>query len=271
MLTVFPWMFDICDNSHKLVIFYAYIWNQCYMHRTLVWAESNIEKAEDSCKLTKQEILEALGILCSIQALEKDDFNCYTLQHVAAIPDLNFNNLTGNSTPQSKSPVILDMTVCKKNGFLSSAAVKKQKDKKPHKENKFTQFVSYIKQCNYPDGVIESATRYIQWLLGNRKISFEQWKLMIDSFNAELKKINNVDIRAEAALDAFNTAFAGGYQKLIIDRYKYNRYTTEAIQQTVDPQKCNTKTEEVTSGVYKVVQTSQTEFVKDENGNILTF
>jgi len=133
------------------------------------------------------------------------------------------------------------------------------------------QFVEYARQSNYPDGVMESVIRYVKWLLGNRKVSLEQWKLMIDGLNKELCQLATKEIREEAALDAFNSAFASGYQKLFIDKYKYAKYSQKSLRDMgVDIQKSDSKIEEVSTGVYKVVGENK-DFVTDENGNLITF
>ena len=158
----------------------------------------------------------------------------------------------------------MDFTVCQKNGFLKS----KSNKPKPKKNNKFTQFASYARQCNYSNKLMDIVTKYIKWLLGNRRVDFDQWKAAIDNLNSELLKIDNKLIREEAAIDAFSNAFAGGFQKINVDRYKYGKYLNSNFTQ--DRQVSNSKIQEVSSGVYEVVSQEQN-FVKDDSGNIITF
>ena len=170
----------------------------------------------------------------------------------------------------SPERIIMDFTVSRKNGLLQSKENAKPRETKKHKENKYTKFVNYLKQSNYPDSVIACGERYIKWLLGNRKVDFEQWQIMIDTLNSELKQIPNKSLREEAAADAFNSAFAGGFRKLGVDKYKYGKNMTNKSQKD-DTQVSDSKVEMVQQGVYRVVSAEPIDFVKDENGNIMTF
>lgn len=170
----------------------------------------------------------------------------------------------GNVVSIERAPLVMDFTVCQKNGFLKS----KSNKPKPKKNNKFTQFASYARQCNYSNKLMDIVTKYIKWLLGNRRVDFDQWKAAIDNLNSELLKIDNKLIREEAAIDAFSNAFAGGFQKINVDRYKYGKYLNSNFTQ--DRQVSNSKIQEVSSGVYEVVSQEQN-FVKDDSGNIITF
>lgn len=179
--------------------------------------------------------------------------------------DSEIETLSSNTQKVIKrEPIVMDFTVTQKNGFLQS----KSNKPKPKKNNKFTQFASYARQCNYSDKLMEIVLKYIKWLLGNRRVDIEQWKAAIDNLNLELSKINNKAIREEAAIDAFSNAFAGGFQKINVDRYKYGKYMNNTFTQ--DKQISNSQVREVSSGVYEVVAQEQN-FVKDENGNIITF
>ena len=180
-------------------------------------------------------------------------------------------SIMNESVSYSDEPIVMDFKITKKGGFLQSSVNKKPKATKINRDNKYMQFVEYARQSNYPDGVMDSVIRYIKWLLGNRKVSLEQWKLMIDSLNKELCQLATKEIREEAALDAFNSAFASGYQKLFIDKYKYAKYSQKSLRDMgVDIQKSDSKIEEVSTGVYKVVGENK-DFVTDENGNPITF
>lgn len=177
----------------------------------------------------------------------------------------------GQAPTKSTEQIVMDFKISKKGGFLQSSVNKKPKATKINKDNKYMQFVEYVRQSNYPDGVMDSAIRYIKWLLGNRKVSIEQWKMMIDGLNKELCQLSTKEIREEAALDAFNSAFASGYQKLFIDKYKYAKYNQKSLREMgVDIQKSNSIIEEVSDGVYRVVGENK-DFVTDENGNPITF
>jgi len=180
-------------------------------------------------------------------------------------------SIMNESVSYSDEPIVMDFKITKKGGFLQSSVNKKPKATKINRDNKYMQFVEYARQSNYPDGVMESVIRYVKWLLGNRKVSLEQWKLMIDGLNKELCQLATKEIREEAALDAFNSAFASGYQKLFIDKYKYAKYSQKSLRDMgVDIQKSDSKIEEVSTGVYKVVGENK-DFVTDENGNLITF
>lgn len=180
-------------------------------------------------------------------------------------------SIMNESVSYSDEPIVMDFKITKKGGFLQSSVNKKPKATKINRDNKYMQFVEYARQSNYPDGVMESVIRYVKWLLGNRKVSLEQWKLMIDGLNKELCQLATKEIREEAALDAFNSAFASGYQKLFIDKYKYAKCSQKSLRDIgVDIQKSDSKIEEVSTGVYKVVGENK-DFVTDENGNPITF
>lgn len=181
------------------------------------------------------------------------------------------NHLSEQLNTKSTEQIVMDFKISKKGGFLQSSVNKKPKATKINKDNKYMQFVEYARQSNYPNGVMDSAIRYIKWLLENRKVSIDQWKLMIDGLNKELCQLSTKEIREEAALDAFNSAFASGYQKLFIDKYKYAKYNQKSLREMgVDIQKSNSRIEEVSDGVYKVVGENK-DFVTDENGNPITF
>lgn len=204
--------------------------------------------------------------------------DCVSNENSQNIEENTFNSVLNSSLKDEKvidtkssEPIIMDFKISKKGGFLQSSVNKKPKATKINRDNKYMQFVEYARQSNYPDGVMESVIRYVKWLLGNRKVSLEQWKLMIDGLNKELCQLATKEIREEAALDAFNSAFASGYQKLFIDKYKYAKYNQKSLRDMgVDIQKSNSKIEEVSTGVYRVVGENK-DFVTDENGNPLTF
>ncbi len=185
--------------------------------------------------------------------------------------ELNNNSSDSiDNTENSPKQIVMDFTVSRKNGFLKSKEKPAPRETKARKENKFNQFVDYLKSLNYPDSVISSGENYIKWLLGNRKVEFAQWQQMIAILNCDLKKIPNKTIREQAAIDAFDSAFAGGFRKLNVDRYKYGKDMTTQPQKS-DTQVSDSKVEQVEEGVYKVVSAEPIEFVKDENGNVMTF
>ena len=204
--------------------------------------------------------------------------DCVSNENSQNIEENTFNSILNSSLKdentidtKSSEPIVMDFKISKKGGFLQSSVNKKPKATKINRDNKYMQFVEYARQSNYPDGVMESVIRYVKWLLGNRKVSLEQWKLMIDGLNKELCQLATKEIREEAALDAFNSAFASGYQKLFIDKYKYAKYSQKSLRDMgVDIQKSDSKIEEVSTGVYKVVGENK-DFVTDENGNPITF
>ena len=204
--------------------------------------------------------------------------DCVSSENSQNIEENTFNSVLNSSLKdeniidtKSSEPIVMDFKISKKGGFLQSSVNKKPKATKINRDNKYMQFVEYARQSNYPDGVMESVIRYVKWLLGNRKVSLEQWKLMIDGLNKELCQLATKEIREEAALDAFNSAFASGYQKLFIDKYKYAKYSQKSLRDMgVDIQKSDSKIEEVSTGVYKVVGENK-DFVTDENGNPITF
>lgn len=204
--------------------------------------------------------------------------DCVSSENSQNIEENTFNSVLNSSLKdeniidtKSSEPIVMDFKISKKGGFLQSSVNKKPKATKINRDNKYMQFVEYARQSNYPDGVMESVIRYVKWLLGNRKVSLEQWKLMIDGLNKELCQLATKEIREEAVLDAFNSAFASGYQKLFIDKYKYAKYSQKSLRDMgVDIQKSDSKIEEVSTGVYKVVGENK-DFVTDENGNPITF
>ena len=204
--------------------------------------------------------------------------DCVSNENSKNLEENTFNSILNSSlkdekviNTKSSEPIVMDFKISKKGGFLQSSVNKKPKATKINRDNKYMQFVEYARQSNYPDGVMESVIRYVKWLLGNRKVSLEQWKLMIDGLNKELCQLATKEIREEAALDAFNSAFASGYQKLFIDKYKYAKYSQKSLRDMgVDIQKSDSKIEEVSTGVYKVVGENK-DFVTDENGNPITF
>lgn len=204
--------------------------------------------------------------------------DCISNENSQNLEENTFNSILNSSlkgekviNTKSSEPIVMDFKISKKGGFLQSSVNKKPKATKINRDNKYMQFVEYARQSNYPDGVMESVIRYVKWLLGNRKVSLEQWKLMIDGLNKELCQLATKEIREEAALDAFNSAFASGYQKLFIDKYKYVKYSQKSLRDMgVDIQKSDSKIEEVSTGVYKVVGENK-DFVTDENGNPITF
>ena len=204
--------------------------------------------------------------------------DCVSNENSQNLEENTFNSILNSSLKNEKvidtkssEPIVMDFKISKKGGFLQSSVNKKPKATKINRDNKYMQFVEYARQSNYPDGVMESVIRYVKWLLGNRKVSLEQWKLMIDGLNKELCQLATKEIREEAALDAFNSAFASGYQKLFIDKYKYAKYSQKSLRDMgVDIQKSDSKIEEVSTGVYKVVGENK-DFVTDENGNPITF
>lgn len=170
----------------------------------------------------------------------------------------------------SPEQIIMDFTVSRKNGFLKSKERPAPRETKARKENKFNQFVEHLRHMNYPDSVISSGEKYIKWLLGNRKVEFAQWQQMIAILNSELKRIPNKAIREQAAIDAFDSAFAGGFRKLNVDRYKYGKDMTSQPQKS-DTQVSDSKIEQIDDGVYKVVSAEPIEFVKNTDGSIMTF
>ena len=204
--------------------------------------------------------------------------DCVSNENSQNLEENTFNSILNSSLKNEKvidtkssEPIVMDFKITKKGGFLQSSVNKKPKATKINRDNKYMQFVEYARQSNYPDGVMESVIRYVKWLLGNRIVSLEQWKLMIDGLNKELCQLATKEIREEAALDAFNSAFASGYQKLFIDKYKYAKYSQKSLRDMgVDIQKSDSKIEEVSTGVYKVVGENK-DFVTDENGNPITF
>ena len=224
----------------------------------------NIEEA-NNLELSKEE--SSILLDCDIEN-HSQQFNSILNSSIKTGEEKSIMN---ESVSYSDEPIVMDFKITKKGGFLQSSVNKKPKATKINRDNKYMQFVEYARQSNYPDGVMESVIRYVKWLLGNRKVSLEQWKLMIDGLNKELCQLATKEIREEAALDAFNSAFASGYQKLFIDKYKYAKYSQKSLRDMgVDIQKSDSKIEEVSTGVYKVVGENK-DFVTDENGNPITF
>ena len=224
----------------------------------------NIEEA-NNLELSKEE--SSILLDCDIEN-HSQQFNSILNSSIKTGEEKSIMN---ESVSYSNEPIVMDFKITKKGGFLQSSVNKKPKATKINRDNKYMQFVEYARQSNYPDGVMDSVIRYVKWLLGNRKVSLEQWKLMIDSLNKELCQLATKEIREEAALDAFNSAFASGYQKLFIDKYKYAKYSQKSLRDMgVDIQKSDSKIEEVSTGVYKVVGENK-DFVTDENGNPITF
>ena len=179
--------------------------------------------------------------------------------------DYDFSDIDDTKSPE---PIVMDFVVQKKNGFITSKP--KTKKQRQTSENKYTMFVDYVKSFHYPESVMEVISKYVRWLLKNRKVEYSQWTTTINTLNTELCLLPNTQIRETALLDAFNSAFAGGYQKVFIDRYKYGKLMNTSNNIPMDNQKSVTSVEEVSSGVYKIVS-ERKDFVTDENGDIVTF
>lgn len=186
----------------------------------------------------------------------------------------NTNNKIEDPTETTKDSapkqLILDFSVSTENGVIKSKPKPKPRETKKSKDNKFNAFIDCLKRYNYPDTVIESAKRYIAWLLKNRKVDISQWELMISTLNADLKQFSNKSIREQAALEAFDTAYANGYRKLCINTYKYNKYSANTPL-NVDTQISDSRVMEVTPGVYEIVGAKPLDFVRNSDGDILEF
>lgn len=127
---------------------------------------------------------------------------------------------------KSAEPLVMSIKLDKNKSGLMKSHIKQNRITTAQKKNKFVEFCEYAKNIGTNEQLTFSIQRYVKWLLGNRKVDFNQWQITIDTLKSELDKISSPDIRLQAAIESFDTSYASGYIKLFIDKYKYNRYMT---------------------------------------------
>lgn len=125
---------------------------------------------------------------------------------------------------KSAEPLVMSIKLDKNKSGLMKSHIKQNRVTTAQKKNKFVEFCEYAKTIGTNEQLTFSIQRYVKWLLGNRKVDFNQWQITIDTLKSELDKISSPDIRLQAAIESFDTSYASGYIKLFIDKYKYNRY-----------------------------------------------
>ena len=125
---------------------------------------------------------------------------------------------------KSAEPLVMAIKLDKNKSGLMKSHIKQNRVTTAQKKNKFVEFCEYAKTIGTNEQLTFSIQRYVKWLLGNRKVDFNQWQITIDTLKSELDKISSPDIRLQAAIESFDTSYASGYIKLFIDKYKYNRY-----------------------------------------------
>lgn len=129
---------------------------------------------------------------------------------------------------KSAEPLVMSIKVDKNKSGLMKSHIKQNRVTTAQKKNKYVEFCEYAKTIGTNEQLTFSIQRYVKWLLGNRKVDFNQWQITIDTLKSELDKISSPDIRLQAAIESFDTSYASGYIKLFIDKYKYNRYMNNA-------------------------------------------
>lgn len=135
------------------------------------------------------------------------------------------DNKTGlDIETKSAEPLVMSIKVDKNKSGLMKSHIKQNRVTTAQKKNKYVEFCEYAKTIGTNEQLTFSIQRYVKWLLGNRKVDFNQWQITIDTLKSELDKISSPDIRLQAAIESFDTSYASGYIKLFIDKYKYNRY-----------------------------------------------
>lgn len=127
---------------------------------------------------------------------------------------------------KSAEPLVMSIKLDKNKSGLMKSHIKQNRVTTAQKKNKYVEFCEYAKNIGTNEQLTFSIQRYVKWLLGNRKVDFNQWQITIDTLKSELDKISSPDIRLQAAIESFDTSYASGYVKLFIDKYKYNRYMT---------------------------------------------
>ena len=127
---------------------------------------------------------------------------------------------------KSAEPLVMAIKLDKNKSGLMKSHIKQNRVTTAQKKNKFVEFCEYAKTIGTNEQLTFSIQRYIKWLLGNRKVDFNQWQITIDTLKSDLDKISSSDVRLQAAIESFDTSYAAGYVKLFIDKYKYNRYMT---------------------------------------------
>lgn len=129
---------------------------------------------------------------------------------------------------KSAEPLVMAIKLDKNKSGLMKSHIKQNRVTTAQKKNKYVEFCEYAKNIGTNEQLTFSIQRYVKWLLGNRKVDFNQWQITIDTLKSELDRISSPDIRLQAAIESFDTSYASGYIKLFIDKYKYNRYMNNA-------------------------------------------
>lgn len=161
--------------------------------------------------------------------------------------------------------------VSTKSGFLNSNDVRVKP--KVKKTNRYVELMNYVKQCNYPESCMDLMSKYVKLMLERRGMTLEQWKLMIDAFNTELKTIIDKNKREEALLDSLKNAYIGTYSSLRLDKYKYKFDINPRANSKIAEQHCGIKIayDEKGQPMFANKEKLKKSFVKDSNGNYIKF
>ena len=87
MYTIFPWMFDICKNNHKLVCLYAFIFSVCQGGQSFIYSNEIKKDIFDFCRIDDSEIDNALADLISLNAITKTELG-YITNYLGGFEDL---------------------------------------------------------------------------------------------------------------------------------------------------------------------------------------
>ena len=79
MYTVFPWMFDLCNNDHKLTCLFAYIFDCCQGEQIYVKDLNTVQDAYDLCRIEPNEVDACFDRLVDIKALNKIGSCAYSI------------------------------------------------------------------------------------------------------------------------------------------------------------------------------------------------
>lgn len=69
MFTVMPWMFDLCKNSHKLTLLYAYIFDCCQGGQSFIVDDETKKDIWDYCRIDTILVDGLVADLVSLKAL----------------------------------------------------------------------------------------------------------------------------------------------------------------------------------------------------------
>lgn len=69
MYTVMPWMFDLCNNNHKLTLLYAYIFDCCQGGQSFIVDSDSKKDIWDYCRIDTILVDGLVADLVSLKAL----------------------------------------------------------------------------------------------------------------------------------------------------------------------------------------------------------